>query len=51
MGKNFIVGQTTELAMFDDSQPMSMREHGMAWHSIYGQNVLESSNIVLMETA
>jgi N4-gp56 family major capsid protein len=27
------------------------REHGLAWYSIYGQNVLENQNIVVAETA
>ncbi len=47
--KPLIMGMSHDLKIIDEAQPM--REHGMAWYSIYGSNVLESQNIVLMETA
>lgn len=38
-------------SMGQDMGAILNRSHSMAWHSIYGQNVLESQNIVLLETA
>lgn len=47
------IGHATALPvqLRDDGVTDYGREHGLAWYAIYGQDILEQSNIVILETA